>query len=174
MTEDYVAEIETLRERKDAAFRREPWSPIEDKRAFRGLAYYPVDPAMRFRARMERHADPKTIELQTSDGAARQYRNVGHVEVPIEGQRVRIQLYQKVGSDSLFVPFRDKTSGKETYGAGRYLDLRLEPGDEVDLDLNLAYHPYCAYNDAFSCPFPPPENWLQVPVRAGERSEEPG
>lgn len=174
MTDDYVARIEELRRRKDEAFRREPWSPIEDRTAFRGLAYYPVEPGMRFRVRMERHVDPKTITLQTSDGAAREYRNVGHVDLPIAEERVRIQLYQKVGAASLFVPFRDKTSGKETYGAGRYLDLHLEPADQVDVDLNLAYHPYCAYNEAYSCPFPPPENWLQVPIRAGERSEETG
>lgn len=171
MSDVYVADIEDLRRRKDEAFRQEAWSPIGDKARFRGLSYYPVDPAMRFRVPMERHPDPKAITLQTSDGDARRYDNVGHVELPLAGDAVHIQLYQAHGSDDLFVPFRDKTSGKETYGAGRYLDLHLE-GGLVDVDLNLAYNPYCAYDESYSCPFPPPENWLQVPVRAGERAYE--
>lgn len=173
MSDPYVSAIESMRRDKDRAFRDEAWSPIEDRLGFRGLLYYPVEPALRLRTRLVRHERPTTLTLPTSDGQARAYRNVGHFEVVIEGQPVRIQAYQMAASESLFVPFRDTTSGKETYGAGRYLDVHLEAGDAADVDLNLAYNPYCAYNDAFSCPFPPPENWLQVPVRAGERAYAP-
>lgn len=165
----YVASIEAMRRAKDDAFRREPWSPIEDRDRFRGLVYYPVDPAYRFRSPLVRHENPKSIALQTSDGSERVYHNVGHFEIRVAGQQIQIQAYQTDASEGLFVPFRDKTSGKETYGAGRYLDLH-EEGGVYDLDFNLAYNPYCAYSEAYSCPFPPPENWLQVPVPAGERS----
>ena len=73
-------------------------------------------------------------------------------------------------SRKLFVPFRDATSGKESYGAARYLDLEDEPSGEYVLDFNLAYNPYCAYSDDYVCPFPPKENWLTAPVRAGEKA----
>ena len=71
---------------------------------------------------------------------------------------------------SLFVPFRDATSGKETYGAARYLDIEERQADDYVIDSNLAYNPYCAYSDDYVCPFPPQENWLTVPIRAGEKA----
>lgn len=171
----HAARVDSMRKEKDRWFRDASDSPIEHRASFSGLKYYPVDPALRFRAKLVPHARPETVVMQTSDGAVREYRNVGHFEVAIEGRMVRIQAYRSPGSDALFVPFRDSTSGKETYGAGRYLDLHpAGPGDEYDLDLNLAYNPMCAYSEAFSCPFPPPENWLPVPVRAGERTYDTG
>lgn len=170
--EKYVAEVEAMRQAKDAAFRAEVWSPIEDRAGFRGLSYFPVDPAYRFPTRLVRHAKPVVLEMRTSDGAAREYANVGHFELPLEGLIVCLEAYRLAGSASLFVPFRDRTSGRETYGAGRYLDLPLEGEDAAVVDFNLAYHPYCAYSDAFSCPFPPPENWLRVRIPAGERLAE--
>lgn len=168
--DSYAASITTMRRSKDNAFARDPQSPIGDKDAFQGLAYFAVDPTLRLRTKLVRHAQPRTLSMQTSDGAAREYRNIGHFEISIDGRALTLQAYQQRGSEALFVPFRDQTSGKETYGAGRYLDLHLEHGDEVDLDFNLAYNPYCAYSDAYSCPFPPPENWLPVAIRAGELS----
>jgi len=73
------------------------------------------------------------------------------------------------GEKDLFIIFKDATSGKETYGAGRYLDLDRH-GDEIVIDFNYAYNPYCAYNPDWSCPLPPAENWLKVPIRAGEKN----
>lgn len=175
MTGAYVASIEAQRKAKDDAFRHEPWSPIEDRKAFRGLAYYPVDPAYCVPARLIPHAVPKVLDMQTSDGQTRHYANVGEFHLKLPVGDVTLQAYRSPGQGGLFIPFRDKTSGKETYGAGRYLDVHLEnDADEAIVDLNLAYNPYCAYSEAFSCPFPPPENWLQVPIRAGERHDEMG
>lgn len=169
--DEHAARIGSMRKDKDQWFRYAADSPIEDRASFAGLSYFPVDPALRFRVKLVRHARPRAIVMQTSDGAVREYSNVGHFEVTVEGANVQVQAYQAPGADAIFVPFRDRTSGKETYGAGRYLDLHpIAPGDEFDLDLNLAYNPMCAYSDAFSCPFPPPENWLPVAVRAGEKS----
>jgi hypothetical protein len=173
MSDSYVASIEVMRRSKDNAFARDPQSPIQVKESFHGLTYFRVDPALRLRTMLVRHAEPKMLTMQTSDGTAREYRNLGHFEVTIDGRAVKIQAYQQRGSEALFVPIRDKTSGKETYGAGRYLDLHLEHAEEVDLDFNLAYNPYCAYSEAYSCPLPPPENWLPVPIRAGERTFQP-
>jgi uncharacterized protein (DUF1684 family) len=81
----------------------------------------------------------------------------------------QVMLYSSAGSHELFLPFRDTTSGKETYGAGRYLDLHAH-GDEVVVDFNYAYNPNCAYNPDWNCPLPPAENWLKVPIRAGEKA----
>jgi hypothetical protein len=82
-----------------------------------------------------------------------------------------VTLYASDETHDLFLPFRDATSGRETYGAGRYLEVE-PPGPDggVEIDLNYAYNPYCAYNPEWSCPIPPGENWLTVPIRAGERS----
>lgn len=173
--DEYAAGIEAQRKEKDEWFRRAPDSPIEHRASFGGLRYYPVEPSLRFSTQLVRHAAPKTVVMQTSAGDAREYRNVGHFEIAIDRRIVHVQGYESPGSDTLFVPFRDQTSGKETYGAGRYLDLHpAGPADAYDLDFNLAYNPMCAYSDEFSCPFPPPENWLPVPVRAGERTYDHG
>ena len=82
-------------------------------------------------------------------------------------------MYASEDMDELFVPFRDATSGKETYGAGRYLEVESPgPDGRVRVDFNAAYNPYCAYNPDWSCPIPPGENWLSVPIRAGEKTFE--
>src|SRR5207245_6278020 len=99
---------------------------------------------------------------------------VGYFEFTIDGQTRRLQAYKSVPmagereDESLFVPFRDSTGGKESYPAGRYLDLPVTKNDEYVLDFNLAYNPYCAYNDAYICPLPPRENWLDTRIEAGE------
>lgn len=176
MNDIYIAAVDSMRRDKDDAFRNDPGSPIEDPESFPGLAYYPVDPAYRIPTRLRRHAVAKSLTMETSDGQTRVYRNVGEFQLKIPEGEVRIQAYQRDDdAHELFVPFRDATSGKETYGAGRYLDLQPEgEPDAFVVDFNLAYNPMCAYNEAFSCPFPPPENWLKVPIRAGERAYEAG
>jgi len=101
----------------------------------------------------------------------------GTFEFEIDGAPLRLSAYKSVPaaahhheSESLFVPFHDVTSGKETYGAARYLDIEEQPGDEYVVDFNVAYNPYCAYSEDYVCPFPPRENWLAVPIRAGEKN----
>jgi uncharacterized protein (DUF1684 family) len=162
-----------LRERrgKDHAFKTDPHSPIprDERASFRGLAYFDPDPAYRVVARWEPAATPKPIRVQTSTGEVREYLDAGVLRMTLPVGEVALHGYEGVG-DGLFVPFRDATSGKETYGAGRYLDLEAPHGEELVVDFNLAYNPYCAYSEAYSCPFPPWENWLKVPIRAGERS----
>ena len=180
--DDYVRQVEAMRRAKDEAFRTDPRSPVprHARPTFKGLRHYPPDPAWRFAARLLRHEKPREVVMQASDGAAKHYLNVGHFDLPLAGSKVALQAYLRADlsghghAEPLFIPFRDKTSGKETYGAGRYLEADpLDPrGDEYVVDFNLAYNPFCAYDDAYSCPFPPPENWLQVPVTAGERTPE--
>ena len=158
------------------AFKSGKDSPIpeQDKPGFRGLAYYPVNPGLRFSARLYRYPGPKQVRMGTNTGEIRRGLRYGYFEFPVEGQTCRLQVYRLddgFGSGaSLFMPFRDATSGQETYASGRYIDLKENTSGVYDLDFNRAYNPYCAYNSEFSCPVPPAENILKVPIRAGEKT----
>lgn len=162
-------ELHHLREHKDEVFRHDDHSPIPAQRRpeFRGLRYFPTNPDLVFDPVVE-PADGSSLEIATSDGDVRTYRRAGRVRFEVEGREAELMLLSRADEDGFFLPFRDATSGHEAYGAGRYLDLEAGPDDRVHLDFNLAYNPYCAYDDAYSCPLPPPENWLRMPVRAGE------
>lgn len=167
----YVAAIRAQRKAKDEAFRTQGWSPIPlaERKAFTGLRYFDADPAWRVAAAWEPAAVPKPLKVQTSTGEVRDYLDVGTLRMKTPAGEVVLHAYAG-GGNGLFVPFRDATSAKETYGAGRYLDVELPHGGAAVVDFNLAYSPYCAYSEDYSCPFPPPENWLKVPIRAGEKS----
>jgi uncharacterized protein (DUF1684 family) len=161
------------REEKDEYYRDDHDSPIphSERGAFEGLKYFDPDPALRFETRLHRYPGIDSVIMTTSKGTRQLFNKVGYFDVIIDGQAVRIQAYQSAEREDthLFIPFRDATSGKETYGAARYIDLDVEHNDEYALDFNQAYNPYCAYSDDYVCPFPPHENWLTVPIRAGEK-----
>ncbi|HKZ98388.1 MAG TPA: DUF1684 domain-containing protein [Thermoplasmata archaeon] len=176
---DYLRSIELMRREKDHAFRDDPGSPIPEalRGPFTGLAYFPPDPAYRIRVRLTRYPDAPRVVLATSKGIPRDMVRYGFFEFQIGGVAQRLDAFtsaQQPGhhheAESLFVPFRDSTSGKESYGAARYLDVEEIADGEHVLDFNLAYNPYCAYSDAYVCPFPPRENWLSVPIPAGEKA----
>lgn len=166
-----MTELERTRRDKDRAFRESPHSPIEDRAAFRGLSYYPEAPELELRLELEHAEEGELVELPTSAGGVHPYVRSGLVHFELDGRPQRLTLFAPAEGTggSLFVPFRDPTNGAETYGAGRYLDAELLPDGRVRLDFNRAYHPFCAYSERYRCPFPPPENHLDVPVRAGER-----
>jgi len=155
------------REQKDHFFAESPQSPFaHSSRPFTPLTYYEPNPDLVFTVTLE-SADGADVPVGTTDGTERIYRRVATVTLPIEGEETTLALYD-TGHGGLFLPFRDGTSGKETYGAGRYLDLDPNQDGTVTIDFNLAYNPFCAYDDAYSCALPPHENWLSVPIRAGE------
>ena len=169
-----VESLLEFRRLKDAHFRSSPNSPIpEPERAgFAGLAYFPPSPALALRLPLEPDPSREGVVLETSTGSARPYERVGWVSFEVDGLPARLAVFQPEGAapgEGLFLPFRDATSGRETYGAGRYLEPELAPDGLLVLDFNRAYSPYCAYSDAWSCPLPPAENWIGVPIRAGER-----
>ena len=162
--------------------RRSPSSPLphEVRHDFQGLPYFAVDPALRFEElRLEPYAgaEPSNFQIPTSDGQLRPAHRAGTFTFEHEGAPRRLTAYtlDGGGSESLFVPFLDTTSGRETYGAGRYLDLEPEDDGTYALDFNLAYHPYCVYAESYSCPLTPAENRLPIRIEAGERlAEEAG
>jgi uncharacterized protein len=170
----YVDSIAKARAAKDADFQKGSDSPVPEKRKaeFLPLAYFPIDPAYSVPSSLKPSADRAIVTMPTSVGAQREMRRVGTLEFSVKGQPLKLTAFVEVGApnmDRLFVPFTDLTSGTETYAAGRYLDLDRNATALYTIDFNAAYHPYCYYNPTFDCPYPPAENRLNVPIRAGER-----
>jgi len=166
------------RQEKDKVFKHGPGSPLpeEEKARFQGLAYYQVNPAYRFKVTLHRYPDPEIVRFATNTEERRQFLRYGYFEFEIQGQKCRLQVYRATdeGEEAmLFIPFRDATSGKETYGGGRYLDLKENTSGGYELDFNEAYNPYCAYGKNYSCPLPPRDNTLPVPVPVGEKNYTP-
>jgi uncharacterized protein len=173
---------ERFRRGRDELFKTHPQSPIEagERASFHGLAYFPYDPGWRVSGKLEA-GDGAEILIDTGgEDAAVRYRRAGRLVFELGGQTCSLTVLSLVQyAGGLFVPFRDATSGHETYGGGRYLFdtakdtdglvLEVTPGSaEVVLDFNYAYNASCAYSPRWACPLAPPENFLKVPVRAGE------
>ncbi len=174
---DYPTAVELFRADKDDYFRDAHDSPIphDQRDDFTGLPYFPVDDALRVEGlTLEPYVgdEPTSFQIPTSDGQVRDAERAGTFRFELGGESLRLTGYRFAAgaSDSVFVPFLDGTSGQESYGAGRYLDLDPDKRDGTYvLDFNLAYHPSCVYDPRFSCPLTPPENRLPVRIEAGER-----
>ncbi len=167
-----MTELERFRRQKDEYFGTSPDSPIEDA-GFTGLRYFPEAPELVFDLPLERLAEQQLFELMTSLGDTQPYLRHARISFLVNGQPAALTLFAPAGKDDpeiFFVPFRDATSGVETYAAGRYLDARLQADALVRLDFNYAYNPFCAYSERWRCPLPPFENHLKVAIRAGERT----
>ena len=109
--------------------------------------------------------------IQTTTGDARTYYRIATATLDIDETAVVLALYS-TGHDTLFLPFRDATSGRQSYGAGRYLDIEPNEDGSITIDFNLAYAPFCAYSEQYSCALPPQENWMSASIEAGERTAE--
>jgi uncharacterized protein (DUF1684 family) len=168
-----------FRAAKDRLFAEHPQSPIPQatRHAFAGLAYWRHDPALRFDVALEPDAAAPNAQLPRSgSGEAIEFARIGWVSFTVEAAACRLAVYWLAGyGGGIFLPFRDATSGRETYGGGRYLwdsvkgaDLGSRDG-RLTIDFNYAYHPSCTYDARWSCPLAPLENQLDVPIRAGER-----
>ena len=172
----FARSLAEFRAAKEQAF-REPDSPVPPARRdeLLPLAYFPGSPDYRVPAVLRVEQDRVTLEMPTSTGERRLMQRVGTLEFALKGQSLALGAFTEASApnmDRLFVPFVDLTSGTETYPAGRYLDLdRTRTGLYV-IDFNRAYNPYCYYNSTYDCPYPPRENRLKVPVRAGEKMRE--
>jgi len=169
--------LELERKEKDRFFATHWQSPIplEDRTRFRELAYYPPDPNYRFELELHEHEDKKILQIQDTTGNIRDFIRWGEFRFKLSNEECTLQEYKsETYEERLFAPFRDATSSKETYEAGRYLDLDYErdrtPEGRWILDFNKAYNPWCTYSEHYSCPFVPPENWLKVPIFAGEKN----
>lgn len=164
-----MSELDAFRAEKDDFFKHHPQSPLtpEQRRNFAGLEYFPENDTLELEIQVERLFDQQPMQMQTSTGGVQAYIRYGKFKFEVDGQPAELTIYQN--ENGYFLPFVDSLAGKETYPAGRYLEPEPLPGDRFLVDFNVAYNPYCAYNEMWSCPITPAENRLKVPIRAGEK-----
>jgi uncharacterized protein len=172
-TRAYVQKIAEARAIKDKAFSEEPEPIPKEKRAtLLPLRYYAPDPFYSAPAELKLANERPVFEMPTSTGKLRRMERVGVLEFSLRGQPMSLAAFVEEGQalENLFVPFADLTTGKETYPAGRYLDIHPTSTGFYTIDFNMAYNPTCAYNETYDCPFPPASNRLKVEIRAGEKA----
>jgi uncharacterized protein (DUF1684 family) len=174
---EVVEGIKNFRKERDPFFKSHERSPLRfaDKLKFGHLSYYPVDLHYRFVGKIDRHVldirDPQYYAIfVTNKGTKKRYIRYGQFRFTLNGKQHVLKLYKSILSDALFIPFKDRTNGKETYSGGRYLDAEIVvPEYEATIDFNMAYNPSCAYNEKFICALPPKENALNIEIHAGEK-----
>lgn len=145
-----------------------------DFEEFKGLEFFPIDEKYIVEARFVRTPDQEPFEMPTTTDRIPVYVKYAEVHFSIDAKELKLSAYRDTSfvnkpglEDYLFLPFNDLTNGYETYGGGRYLDLRIPVGDTITIDFNRTYNPYCVYNPKYSCPIPPEENDLDIEIRAG-------
>jgi uncharacterized protein len=175
---DPIAEIAAFQTELNQQYKTPDKSPLDAKalKKFKKHSFYDVDLKYRVVATLDRNVSQATIQMKTSTTRLAKYKKYAVAKFQIDGKEYALTVYQSLDlmksteyKDHLFLPFIDQTSGDETYGAGRYIDLRLTDANEIIIDFNKAYNPYCAYSDSYSCPKVPEENYLDVAIRAGIR-----
>jgi uncharacterized protein (DUF1684 family) len=179
-TSQWEKELERERLQKDRFFREHPQSPLspEARRRFRALNYFPPASNFRFELSPREHQQKERLKMTYTRGEEVEFLRWAEFRFKVGGRDCVLQAYKRdPEQEELFIPFRDLTSGEESYPAGRYLDLQpqehyTKQGNWI-LDFNRAYNPWCAYSQAYTCPLVPPENWLKVRITAGEESFSP-
>lgn len=154
--------------------------PLKEKerKKFKGLPFYEIDTAFAVEARLEPTPEDSVFQMKTTTERMPEYRRYGILHFELQGQKFQLNVYQNIKlsekpgyEDYLFLPFKDLTSGNDTYGGGRYINLRIPAeGNMLTIDFNQCYNPYCAYNSKYSCPIVPPENFLEIEVLAGVKA----
>ncbi len=168
----YKDQLLKQREEKDSFFKNSKNSPLteQQKHSFNGLKHYPPNQQFRYQIELKQYEQQNKIDMMTSKGIVQEYIRFGYVEFEVSSKIYSLTVFKQPNSDYLFVPFKDKTCGIETYDAGRYVELEKVSENMYLLDFNLAYNPYCAYNDNWICPLTPFENRLEVEIRSGEKN----
>lgn len=172
----YISSVLKERKSKEDYLKKGEGSPfIVDSLVFDSLRYFPINKEYQVKADLEPIDKKKVFILGTSDGKEQRYLEHAYAVFTLDGITNKLLILEVMDNGpqrgKLFLAFADETSGADTYGAGRYLDIeKVRGANSIVLDFNLAYNPYCAYSDTFSCPLPPRENILKVAIRAGEKS----
>lgn len=172
-SEAYIEEITAKRQEQEDYLKTSSSSPFaKDKSSFKPLNYYPIDPKFRVKANVNKLTNLEYVNVGESDGSTKRYVKYATLSFEIDDMPMELLVLKPSGfgqMNILFTAFADETSSFETYGAGRYLDLDFKNASTITLDFNLAYNPYCAYNESFTCPLPPKENILPIKIEAGEK-----
>ncbi|MEM7571376.1 MAG: DUF1684 domain-containing protein [Bacteroidota bacterium] len=172
----HTAVVKEWQEELNAQYRDPEHSPLPeaDRASFNEHPFFPIDADYQVTARLEYPAEVQILEMPTSSGSIKTFEIYALAHFELHGQELQLQVLKPFGRFSrlnnyLFIPFQDATSGQQTYGGGRYINLPVpsERGDSLVIDFNQAYHPYCAYADGYNCPIPPAENRLPIAVSAG-------
>jgi uncharacterized protein (DUF1684 family) len=165
------------RSERDVFFKNHQRSPLtpNEKRYFKRIKYFPFDPQYVFSGQIERYVlhinnSKYYATFLTNKGTNKRYLRYGKFHFKLDGKEYMLEIYKSILSDTLFIPFKDKTNGNESYEGGRYIDAEIQPGYKMVLDFNMAYHPSCAYNEKFICVLPPRENTLEIEIKAGEKT----
>ena len=166
--------LKIFREKRDRFFKEDVHSPLResDRKIFKGLFYYPIDLKYAMVGSIERYPTESKIlyaNIPTNRKRERKYVKYGRFKFKWMAKEYVLQIYRPLGGAELFLPFKDKTSETETHLMGRYLLIEPMPGGMMLIDFNRAYNPFCEYNEKYTCPYAPEENWLEIAVRAGEK-----
>lgn len=174
--ENQVKQAEEFQLKLNSEYKDAEHSPLleEDLAHFEALDFYPISKKYIVEATFVRTKKEKVFKMKTSTSRTPMYKKYGELHFEIEGKQFKLNVYQNIElsrkpgfKDYLFLPFSDKTNGKETYIGGRYLDMRIPKSKTVIINFNKAYNPYCAYNYKYSCPIVPLENDLDIEIKAG-------
>ena len=172
----YRKEIKTFQNTINKEYSDTAESPLtkEDLIVFKSLDFYPVKKEYRVVAGFTRTENAQPFKMKTTTDRAPEYVKYGEVTFTLDGKTVKVNIYQSMRlrekeayKDYLFLPFTDLSSGKTSYGGGRYVDLKIPKGNTIIIDFNKAYNPYCAYNHKYSCVVPPAENFINLEIKAG-------
>jgi uncharacterized protein (DUF1684 family) len=172
LPENYEEKIRKKRQETDTFFKTDEKSPIskEERADFKGLKHYNVASDYYIVARMEKIKNGKKVSMQTSKHEEKFYIPYAKAYFELKNTKCELTIYKSAKQDDyLFLPFTDLSTGKESYGAGRYIEVEELSNKQVLIDFNLAYNPYCAYSDKYNCPYPPAENDLSIKIEAGEK-----
>ncbi len=166
--------IKDLREKRDRFFKEDLTSPLKevDRKKFKGLSYYPIDLKYAFVGTIQKYPlepKPMYVTLATNKATGRKYVKYGCFLFKWQGKTFTLQIYRPLGGGELFLPFKDKTSETETYPRGRYVPIEPMPDGKVLIDFNRAHNPFCQFDEKYTCPDAPEENWLSIDIRAGEK-----
>lgn len=177
-----VMEIKKFQKDLDKEYLDPKETPLrgDNFKNFKKHPFFPIDMKYRVTAKLVKTEDAQPFELPTSSGKTKSYKEYGKATFELNGKPYTLTLYQSLDlikqdkyKDYLFLPFRDATNEKETYGGGKYMDLKIPKGNTIILDFNQSYHPFCAYNAYdYNCPIVPEENKLPVEIRAGVMYED--
>jgi uncharacterized protein len=153
--------------------------PLKNEKDFAGIKYYKANDKYRVNCSFQKTEGAKPFDLPTYSGKTRPYIEYGRLSCPVEKHMVQLSIYRSIANlqiykNHLFLPFKDLTTDRETYGGGRYIDLQLDDikDNAIEIDFNKCYNPWCAYSDGFNCPIPPKENQLNIAIKAGEKNYE--
>lgn len=177
-----VTQAQKFQKELNAQYRNPKETPLrgENFTNFKAHPFFPISSKYRVEAAFIKTENAVPFQIPTSSGKTKPYREFGKATFLLDGKELTLTVYQSLTliqkpgfEDHLFLPFRDETNGKETYGGGRYMDLRIPKSNQILLDFNQAYQPYCAYNAFdYSCPIVPEENFLPVRIEAGVKYDD--